>query len=534
MNYLQQELYELIRSEHGIFDFIQNVSLDGLWYRDIENPENEWMNPKFWLILGYDPNEMPHKTASWQHIIHPDDLRSATANFNRHCEDQDHPYDQVIRYAHKNGTTVWIRCKGWAIRNKEGRAIRMLGTHTNITKEKEGEEKLRAALNSTTRVVEHKQSGQEDWNPLKNEDAYRILFNSIDEGYCVIEMIFDEQNKPVDYRFLVINASFEQQTGLRDAVGKRMREFAPDHEEHWFEIYGKIALTGEPIRFENRAEQLHRWYDVYAFRFGDPKNLQVAILFNDITERKQAEETIKLLNKDLEHNLRTIESVNKELESFSYSVSHDLRAPLRAINGHANILMEDFSEILSEQVKKSIEVINRNSQKMGTLIDDLLTFSRLGRKDIVRDHVDIEGMVKNIIADIRTLHSTEKTNFNIGNLIPASGDNTLLKQVWLNLISNARKYSRNNSSPSIYIGSTKKDNEIAYYIKDNGVGFDMRYYDKLFGVFQRLHAENEFEGTGVGLAIVERIVTRHGGKVWAESKPNEGACFYFSIPVTES
>jgi len=534
MNYLQKELYELIKTDHVVFDFIQNAALDGLWYRDIENPENEWMNPKFWLTLGYHPDEMPHKISAWLHIIHPDDLKSATDNFNRHCENPDHPYDQVIRYTHKNGATLWIRCRGWAIRDKDNKVIRMLGTHTDITKEKEHEEKLSATLNSKGTIINSKQPAQTGKGLWESEEAYRTLFNSIDEGYCVIEMIFDKNNKPVDYRFLVINASFERQTGLHDAVGKRMREFAPDHEEHWFEIYGKIALTGESMRFENRAEQLHRWYDVYAFRFGDPKNLQVAILFNDITERKLAEETIVLLNKDLAYNLQEIKSINKELESFSYSVSHDLRAPLRAINGHANILLEDFSENLNAAAKISIEAISRNSKKMGNLIDDLLTFSRLGRKDIVRDHVDVESIVSNIIADIRDQHSNEKTIFNVGNLLPASGDNTLLKQVWLNLISNARKYSQNNASPTIHIGSTKNNNEISYYVKDNGVGFDMKYHNKLFGVFQRLHAENEFEGTGVGLAIVERIVIRHGGKVWAEGKINEGACFYFTIPVIES
>lgn len=363
------------------------------------------------------------------------------------------------------------------------------------------------------------------------KELWELLFNSIDEGFCIIEMIFDEQKKPIDYRFLVINSSFEKQTGLIDAAGKRMREFAPNHEEYWFETYGKIALTGESVRFENRAEQLHRWYDVYAFRFGEPKNFQVAILFNDITERKQAEETISLLNKELANNLLQIQSINQELESFSYSVSHDLRAPLRAINGYARILKEDFSKNLNSEAKMCIEAISQNSKKMGNLIDDLLTFSRLGKKDVERMLVDTENMVHNVANDICSQYSTEKSIFSIGNLFPCHGDNALLKQVWINLISNACKYSQKKASPLIEIGSTKNNNEITYYVRDNGVGFDMQYYNKLFGVFQRLHSENEFEGTGIGLAIVQRIVTRHGGKVWAEGKLNEGATFYFTIPT---
>ncbi len=533
MNYLQKELYDLIRTEDKIFDLIQDTSLDGLWYRDIENPENEWMNPKFWVTLGYNSSEIASKILKWQSVIHPDDLKLAIDQFIKHCKHSSRPYDQTIRYKHKNGSIVYLQCKGWGIRNKEGQVTRLLATHIDITKEKENEQKLKEALSSKGIALESKLK-QADQASIEGDEAYRTLFNSIDEGYCVIQMIFDENSKPTDYRFLLINESFDKQTGMKDAVGKRMREFAPNHEDHWFETYGKIALTGESNRFENRAEQLGRWYDVYAFRFGPAENLQVAILFKDITERKQAEETIQLLNKELEHNLNEIEFVNKELESFSYSVSHDLRAPLRAIHGHANIIMEDFAESLNEETKRSIDIIRENSEKMATLIDDLLNFSKLGRKKIVRDHVNTKIIVKDIIDDICNQYKTKKTVFNVGDLHSTTGDIALLKQVWKNLISNAHKYSSKNDSPLIQIGSIKKDHEIEYYIKDNGVGFEMEYYDKLFGVFERLHGEDEFEGTGVGLAIVQRIVNRHEGKVWANAKINEGASFYFTIPIIES
>jgi PAS domain S-box-containing protein len=501
MNYLKQELYELVRSDERIFDLIQDASLDGLWYCDTQDPENEWMNPQFWKTLGYDPEKMPHKASAWQKIIHPDDLKVVQENFEKHCADPNHPYDQVVRFTHRNGSTVWIRRRGRAMRNADGKVTRMLGSHLDVTKEK------------------------------VNEEKYRILFDSIDEGFCIIEMIFDEKQKPIDYRFLSINASFERQTGMHDAEGKRMREFAPDHEEHWFETYGRIALTGESIRFENVAEQLHRWYDVYAFRFGDPKNMQVAILFNDISERRKAENMILELNKELADNLREIAEVNKELEAFSYSVSHDLRAPLRAINGYAGIIKEDFWNKIPDGAKESIESISRNSMRMGMLIDDLLTFSRLGRKDVQRNEVDTADIVETIISDICRQYSANREIFKTADLLPAQGDATLLKQVWVNLISNAHKYSQKNPSPSIEIGSTKSENGIIYHIKDNGVGFDMKYYNQLFGVFHRLHNNEEFEGTGVGLAIVDRIVTRHGGKVWAEAELGKGASFYFTIPV---
>lgn len=351
---------------------------------------------------------------------------------------------------------------------------------------------------------------------LKKE-LWEFLFNSIDEGFCIIEMIFDKHKKPIDYRFLLVNSSFEKQTGLIDAVGKRMREFAPNHEEHWFETYGEIALSGTSKRFENRAEQLHRWYDVYAFPFGDPEQYQVAILFNDITTRKQSEETIRMLN--------------KELESFAYSVSHDLRAPLRAIIGYSSMLSKNLNQNNSPETERLIDIILKNAHKMEILIQDLLNFSRLGRDEIKKNNVDIENMVQTIIEDFCTESSVERSVFKIKTLFPANVDHSMIKQVWINLISNAYKYSRNSTSPSIEISSSQNDKEIKYSIRDNGVGFDMRYYNQLFQIFQRLHSESEFEGTGVGLAIVQRIVSRHGGKVWAESKLNRGTVFHFTIPI---
>ncbi len=363
---------------------------------------------------------------------------------------------------------------------------------------------------------------------LKKE-LWELLFNSIDEGFCIIEMIFDAHKKPIDYRFLVINSSFEKQTGLVDAVGKRMREFAPNHEEHWFEIYGKVALTGQSVRFENRAEQLHRWYDVYAFRFGEPRNFQVAILFNDITERRESEEKIKSLNKELAEKVQQLEFANKELDAFSYSVSHDLRAPLRSINGFINILTKDLSGKLTAEIKESLEIIGSSSRKMENLIQDMLVFSHISKNELARDQVNTAQIVKKTIEDCCKQNSVDRSIFKVGDLPDAIGDSSMLNQVWINLISNAQKYSRKKPNPEIEIGSVQNKEEVIYYVKDNGAGFDMRYYNKLFGIFQRLHGDSEFEGTGIGLAIVQRIVARHGGKVWAEAKVNEGATFYFTL-----
>jgi PAS domain S-box-containing protein len=253
----------------------------------------------------------------------------------------------------------------------------------------------------------------------------------------------------------------------------------------------------------------------------------------DITRQKKADFEIKQLNVTLERNLAQLQLTNKELESFSYSVSHDLRAPLRSINGYAQMIQEDHAREIGEEAQRMLNVIRNNAKKMGTLIDDLLSFSRMGRKEVARVTIDFNKLVEQIITDLKQI-TPAGTKITIHPLLNTQGDPALLSQVFINLISNAIKYSAKKETPAVEIGSHEKEEEIEYYVKDNGAGFDMQYAHKLFGVFQRLHSNDEFEGTGVGLAIVQRIVVKHGGKVWAEGKLNEGATFYFSLPKTNN
>jgi light-regulated signal transduction histidine kinase (bacteriophytochrome) len=211
-------------------------------------------------------------------------------------------------------------------------------------------------------------------------------------------------------------------------------------------------------------------------------------------------------------------------------VSHDLRAPLRIIDGFGEILAKDYSHAFDEEGKHTLEVIMSNARHMGQLIDDLLNLSRLGRSNITVKRVDMREIVEDVIQVLGVMDpQVGKSEIKIHAMIPCECDLSLIRQVWINLISNAVKYSRKNEHPLINIGSEIKDGRPVYYIKDNGVGFDMKYYNKLFGVFQRLHKISEFEGTGVGLALVHRIVTKHGGKVWAEAIENQGAAFYFTL-----
>lgn len=266
---------------------------------------------------------------------------------------------------------------------------------------------------------------------------------------------------------------------------------------------------------------------------GRPARLTLA---NDVTERKIAEDRIRQLNETLEGRVAertaSLEAANRELEAFSYSVSHDLRAPLRAIDGFSRIFAEDHSEKLDDEGRRVLDVIRQNAQQMGQLIDDLLAFSRLGRKEIESAEIDMQELAESVGAELGPEISGEKpARLVIHPLPPAYGDRALFRQVFVNLLSNAYKYSMNRLEAVIEVGAESANGENIYYVRDNGVGFDMKYSAKLFGVFQRLHSPQDFEGTGVGLAIVHRVITRHDGRVWAEGEVDKGATFYFALPA---
>lgn len=339
-------------------------------------------------------------------------------------------------------------------------------------------------------------------------------------------------------RFVRFNKAGENLLGYNrnDLLGKNDYDLFPKDQADFFTAKDKQVLNNrgvtdileEPIETKTGL----RWLHTRKIPLNDNKG-KVKYLIGiseDITEQKNQEDKIKQLNKELEKNIEQLEIVNKELEAFTYSVSHDLRAPLRAVDGYARIIEDEYNASLNEEGKRLLGIIQYNAKKMGTLIDDLLAFSRLGKKELKKVDIDMLELANAALYDIEKVekHSAVVT---IGNLHPVRADYALMTQVVVNLISNAIKYSSKKEKPVIEISSQLKENEVIYCIEDNGVGFNMQYVHKLFGVFQRLHSMEEFQGTGVGLAIVQRIIVKHGGKIWAEAETGVGARFYFSLPL---
>jgi PAS domain S-box-containing protein len=402
---------------------------------------------------------------------------------------------------------------------------------------------VRGATGQPERLIAVARDITEVKRTATNLIAANRFLDSLIESLPLIVVVKDA----LTLKFVRVNQSFEKLNGISKAevIGKDAHDLWNSAEADYMDAKDREALSRSTVldiprqTVETALAGTRTFHTMKMPIFGSDGEPQYLLgISEDITERALAEQAIRELNNALQNKAAQLESTNKELESFSYSVSHDLRAPLRAIDGFAEIIEEDYKDKLDDEGRRYLSVIRQNSERMGALIDDLLEFSRLGRQTVINDEVNVDSLVREVVQDVLSAERSRANGgdhlpptIDIGPLPPARGDRGLLRQVWVNLISNAVKYSGKSKQPVISVSGRKVDAENQYSVRDNGVGFDMHYVEKLFGVFQRLHRNDEFSGTGVGLAIVHRVVTRHGGRVWAEGRVNGGAVFTFALPT---
>ena len=495
----------LIESEKRFKSIFELASL-GMAQVDINNGKILTVNKYYEIITGYCKEEL--FSMSFIELTHPEDRAKDWDIFTRAAKGEIE-YRNEKRYIKKDGSVIWVRLHVAFIRDDIGNPIKTIAICEQISDQKLAQEKIRLS-----------------------EERYRNILQVAPVGIAI-----HQKDKIV-----FINPAGLEIFGAKTTdqlIGKKIKSFVHPEKRKKFINRIQRLLKGEQGLYpvEDRYIRLDgSVIDVEAIAtlvtYNDEPAVQVII--TDITERKRTREQLLQFNAELELKVKErtaqLEASNNELEAFSYSVSHDLRAPLRHINGYVNLLNERFRDELPEKAQHYLATVTDASRQMGTLIDDLLQFSRNSRQELHQTTIEMNHIVKEVLETIKPDINDRNIKWSVQELPQIYGDYALLKQVWVNLLDNAIKYTRNKKSAEITIGFFEENKNFVFFVRDNGVGFNMKYAHKLFGVFQRLHSQAEFEGTGIGLANIQRIINKHNGQVWAKAELDKGATFFFSLP----
>ncbi|MFN7929613.1 MAG: PAS domain-containing protein [Blastocatellia bacterium] len=480
----------------------------GTWDRDLLSNRLFW-SPSMERMMGFAPGTFPGTYEAFAQLVHPEDrprLMAAQQQARQNCGH----YHAELRFILRDGQVRWGLVNGQIVCDAQGQPLRIVGVDIDITERKRAEEAQR-----------------------QSELRYRELAESLPQliWTCVADGLCDYLS-PQWVAYTGVSASVQLGFGW-------LNQLHPDDRatvaQQWETAKAKGDVFDEEFRIR-RADGVYHWFRTRAVPIYDERG-RVLKWFGsntDIEDIKQAQEKIERLNAELEkrvaHRTEELAAANRELEAFAYSVSHDLRAPLRAIDGFSRILVEDYATELTEEATEYLQLVRENTQRMGRLIDDLLNFSRLNRQTFNRQLLDPGDLVRAVLAELEHERRGRQVELSIEEMPLCSADATLLKQVYVNLLTNAFKFTQQCTIARIHIGARQTGAAVPiYFVQDNGVGFDMKYSHKLFQVFQRLHRAEDYEGTGVGLAIVQRIIQRHNGRIWAEGAPNAGATFYFTL-----
>jgi hypothetical protein len=497
----QQRISQLAAIVEFSDDAIIGNTLDGIitsWNKGAEK------------IYGYTESEMFGKPISL--LILPEHAEEMPIIFQKIKEGKHIEHYETVR-KRKDMKLIDLSLTISPVLNSEGKIIGVSTTGRDITERKKAEDALR----------------ESEWR-------FREIFNNVIDALYLLEVTDDGH-----FRTIEVNPALERQTGIprSQSLGKTQEEIVPEDVARIVNgKYHRCVEAGHPIEEEVELDLptgRHYFHStLIPARDEKGKVYRIVGISRDITERKHAEEEILRLNQELEQRVteRTaqLEIANKELEAFAYSVSHDLRAPLRGIDGFSQVLLEDYQDKIDAQGKNYLQRVRSGAQRMAQLIDDMLNLSRVSRGELNIKQVNLSEVAKEIIAVLQESQPERQVEFNIQEKIIARGDARLLHIVLENLFNNAWKFTSKHSTALIEFGMQKQKDKIVYFIRDDGAGFNMNYAQKLFGAFQRLHATTEFSGTGIGLATVQRVIHRHGGNVWAEGEVEKGATFYFTIP----
>ena len=495
---------DLLESE-ARWQFALEGSGDGIWDWNTQT-NTVFFSRQCKAMLGYSEHEIGDRLEDWDSRVHPDDKAQCYADLNRHFSGETPVYQNEYRLRCKDNSYKWILDRGKVIEwTPEGQPLRMIGTHTDISDRKKTEERLRSLSDRLTLAVKSGAIGIWDWDVNQN------ILTWDDRMYELYGITADQFNHIYDAwasRLHPDDRPMAEEAAQRALAGEKD-----------YDIEFRVVHADGSIHFIKSSALVQR---------NDQGNPQWMVGMNfDITDQKQAEVAIQ-------QTAAQLAASNRELEAFAYSVSHDLRAPLRAIGGFSNALLEEYGETFDEAGKDYFDRIRKNVARMGLLIDELLSLSRISRVEIRYTPVNLSALAQELMAEFQASEPERQVEFVVTPDAVVSADATLMRLVLTNLLQNAWKFTRRHSLARIEFGVIHAEGQPTYFVRDDGAGFDMAYSKKLFGVFQRLHTVHEFPGTGIGLATVQRIIHRHGGRVWAEGAVEQGATVYFTMPDTPS
>jgi PAS domain S-box-containing protein len=497
-----------LRDSERRFRAMANTAPAMLWITDKDNATT-FLSQRWYEYTGRPEGQ--DGAFDWLDAVHPDDREEARRDFLAAAAVRE-SFSLDFRLRRGDGEYRWVIDEGRPRFDEEGEWIGYIGSVIEVHDRRQATEALR-----------------------RSEARYRALFEAIDEGFCVLQMIFDEEDRPIDYQFLETNPAFEKQAGLENAIGKTARELLPGLEEHWFEIYGQVARTGESIRFENGSETMQRWFDVFAFRVDEPELRKVALLFKDITEQKNAEEERKKLLNEAEAARAAAEDANRAKAEFLAAMSHELRTPLNAIGGYVGLLEMEVHGPLTDEQRNALIRIDANQRHLLTHINDVLSFARLeaGSIEFDLDTLSARDLLSSMEPLVAAQAAAKDIAYATEDCDPAlglRGDGERVRQILLNLIGNAIKFTPPGGS--VTMACMPEAETVRIRVQDSGVGIAPEEQERIFDSFQQVdrRLNQPAEGVGLGLAISRDLARAMAGDLTVESEPGEGSTFTLHLP----